>query len=135
MEQEITPVARLMTTGVLTVGADATVGEAAATLIERGVGSLVVVNEADEPVGMFTTTDLAAFVSENEGRADATVSEYMTDSVVAITTGNSLRDAAAKMINNDIHHLPVTDETGVIGMLSTMDLAAYFAYTGGSDYV
>jgi signal-transduction protein with cAMP-binding, CBS, and nucleotidyltransferase domain len=135
MEREKTPVARLMTSGALTVASDAALEDAAQTLLDEGVGSLVVVDESDRPVGMFTTTDLAEFVAEGASRTDATVAEYMTDRVVTIETRSSTRDAAARMIRNGVHHLPVTEDGSVVGMLSTMDLAAYFAYTGGSDMV
>jgi CBS domain-containing protein len=134
MERDGVPVTRLMTSGVLTVAADTTVREAAGTLLEERVGSLVVVDEANQPVGMFTNTDLAEFVSGEKAGDEATVSEYMSSRVVTIGVGESLRDAAARMISNRIHHLPVTDDAGdVVGMLSTMDLTAYSSYTDGRD--
>jgi CBS domain-containing protein len=134
MERDGVPVTRLMTSGVLTVPTDATVEAAAETLLEQGVGSLVVLDEADRPVGMFTNTDLAEYVSGRESGARATVSEYMSNEVITVGERESLRDAAARMISNGVHHLPVTDDEGhVVGMLSTMDLTAYFSYTDGRD--
>lgn len=136
MERERTAVTRLMTSGVLTVRTDTKVEDAAKAFLSEGVGSLVVVDETDQAVGVFTNTDLAKFVSEGGSPADATVSQYMTNQVVTIGTHNSTRDAAAKMIRHGIHHLPVTDGKGsVIGMLSSMDLTSYYAYTGGTDVV
>jgi CBS domain-containing protein len=133
MDQDGPPVAQLMTSGLLTVPADRTVRDAAQTLLTENVGSLVVVDERDDPVGMFTTTDLAAFVA-GEPSTGATVSEYMSSRVITIDRRESIRDAAARMLSNGIHHLPVTDEDGgVVGMLSTMDLTAYFSYTDGRD--
>lgn len=135
MEQKRTPVARLMTSGVLTVTADETVADAATSLLEQGIGSLVVVDEDGHPVGMFTTTDLAEFAAETAAGDDVTVSKYMTERVVTISVRDSLSDAAARMLGNGVHHLPVTDDDGVVGMLSTMDLTAHFSYTGGTDMV
>jgi CBS domain-containing protein len=136
MVQERSAITRLMTSGVLTVTTDTTVEEAAKTLLAEDIGSLIVVDEAHQPVGMFTTTDLAEFVSEGGTSADVAVSQYMTNRVVTISIHNSVRDAAAKMIRYGVHHLPVTDEEGsVTGMLSTMDLTSYFSYTRGSDII
>ncbi|WP_410767378.1 CBS domain-containing protein [Haloferax sp. DFSO60] len=136
MEQERTAVTRLMTSGVLTVTTDTAVEDAAKTFLSEDVGSLVVVDENDHPVGVFTTTDLAKFVSDGELRADTAVSQFMTNQVVTIGTHNSLGDAAAKMIRYGIHHLPVVNDDGsVAGMLSTMDLTSYFSYTGGTDMI
>ena len=134
MERDGVPVSRLMTSGVLTVATDTTVREAAETLLEERVGSLVVVDEETGPVGMFTNTDLAEFVSGGDAGDEATVSEYMSARVITVGVEESIRDAAARMISNGIHHLPVTDGEGdVVGMLSTMDLTAYSSYTDGRD--
>jgi CBS domain-containing protein len=135
MEQSSSTIEQLMTTGVLTVPADAGVREAARTLVEEGVGSLVVVDGDDRPMGVFTNTDLARCVAEGS-EAGATVEEYTTEEVITVEAGSSLREAAARMIRRGVHHLPVTDEEGeVVGMLSTMDLAAHFSYTGGTDMI
>ena len=136
MEQARTSVERLMTSGILTVSDDATVEDAAARLSAEKIGSLVVVDGDDVPVGMFTTSDLATFVSEGGSRANEAVSQYMTATVVTITTQSSLTEAAAKMIRHGIHHLPVTgDEGQIVGMLSTMDLTSHYSYTTGSDMI
>lgn len=136
MEQSRSPIGRLMTDEVLTVRRETEIADAAATLIEEDVGSLVVRDEDDRAVGMFTNTDLAEFVAEGRSRDGGTVAEFMTDEVVTVGANDSLRDAAAKMIRHGVHHLPVTDEEGeIVGMLSTMDLTAHFSYTGGSDMI
>jgi CBS domain-containing protein len=86
-------------------------------------------------MGVFTNTDLARCVAEGS-EAGATVEEYTTEEVITVEAGSSLREAAARMIRRGVHHLPVTDEEGeVVGMLSTMDLAAHFSYTGGTDMI
>jgi CBS domain-containing protein len=135
MEQSSSTIEQLMTTGVLTAPAETGVREAAERLVAEGVGSLVVVDETGRPMGLFTNTDLAAFVAEGAA-TDATVGEYATEEMITVATGSSIREAAARMIRQGVHHLPVTDEEGeVVGMLSTMDLAAHFSYTGGTDMI
>ncbi|MFC6723910.1 cyclic nucleotide-binding/CBS domain-containing protein [Halobium palmae] len=136
MEQNRSPVGRLMTDGVLSVQGETPIANAAATLVEEDVGSLVVRGEDGRVVGVFTNTDLAEFVAGGRSRDGATVAEFMTDEVVTIGASDSLTEAAAKMIRHEVHHLPVTDDEGeIVGMLSTMDLTAHFSYTGGSDMV
>lgn len=136
MQQERTAVTRLMTSGVLTVTADTAVEDASKLFLSEDVGSVVVVDENDDPIGVFTNTDLAAFVAEGRTGGETAVSEYMTERVVTIGSQDSVRDAAAKMIIHGIHHLPVTDDHGsIVGMLSTMDLTSHFSYTGGTDMI
>lgn len=134
MDLDGTPVARLMTTGVFTVTPDTSVTAAAETLLLEEIGSLVVVDGEERPVGMLTNTDLVGIVSAGELDGGATVEQYMSDHIVTIGERDSIRDAAAKMITNGIHHLPVTDdEGGIVGILSTMDLTAHLSYTTGTE--
>ena len=134
MEPDGTPVTQLMTTGVFTVTPDTPITAAAGTLLEENIGSLVVVDGEKQPVGMLTNTDLIGIVSAGTLDAEATVEQYMSTRVVTVGERDTIRDAAAKMITNGIHHLPVTDdEEGIVGILSTMDLTAHLSYTAGTE--
>jgi len=71
-----------------------------------------VVDDHNRIEGILTNTDLVRIVRDSEPKAETTVERYMTEDVVT----------------HGIHHLPVVDEAkGVIGMLSTTDLAAYLS--------
>ncbi len=128
------PVTELMSTNIRTVTAETTITGAAETLVKEGIGSLVVVDDTDQPVGMFTTTDLARAVSDGNPATETTVGEYMTEDFYTLNASNGARDAAAKMIGRGVHHLPVVDEDGaVIGMVSTMDITSYLSYRAATD--
>ena len=128
------PVTQLMSKKIYTVTPDATITDAAGKLIDEGIGSLVVVDDENHPVGMFTNTDLAKVVSEGKSPTETTVEEYMTTEFFTLNAENGARDAAAKMIGKGVHHLPVVDEDGsVIGMVSTMDITAYLSYQSVTD--
>ncbi|WP_142856245.1 CBS domain-containing protein [Salinigranum halophilum] len=128
------PVTELMSTNIRTVTPETTITEAAETLVEEGIGSLVVVDDASQPVGMFTTTDLARAVSAGNPATETTVEEYMTEDFYTLDARNGARDAAAKMIGRGVHHLPVVDDEGaVVGMVSTMDITAYLSYRTATD--
>jgi CBS domain-containing protein len=134
MDPNTVTVEQLATFGARTVREDATVREAAQAFHEADVGSLVVVDDADRPVGMFTTSDLAAFVATDGSAVETPVSALATDRVVTVDAGASIRDAAARMLTATVHHLAVTDGEGdVVGICSSMDLTAYFSYTDGRD--
>lgn len=128
------PVTEIMSKTVYTVTPDTTVTEAAGRLIEERIGSLVVVDEANHPVGLFTNTDLAKLVSDGKSPTETAVGEYMTEKFFTLDAHNGARDAAAKMIGRHVHHLPVVDEDGaVIGMVSTMDITSYLTYRAATD--
>jgi CBS domain-containing protein len=83
---------------------------------------------------LFTNTDLARLVSDGRSPAETTVEEYMTDEFFTLNAQNGARDAAAKMIGKNVHHLPVVDDDGaVVGMVSTMDITAYLSYRTVTD--
>ena len=121
-------VARLMSSGTISVTPDTLVEDAAEILLDKQIGSLVVVDDENHLEGILTSTDFVRIVKDSEPKAETTVERYMTDQVVTVEAQDSIRDAADKMITYNIHHLPVVDdEEGVIGMLSTTDLTAYLS--------
>lgn len=129
MEIKDIPVARLMTEDLVTVTPDTALIEAGDVLLDHGVGSLVVVDADEKLVGILTSTDFVDMVTNDKVTTDATVGEFMTESVVTVGADATIRDAAANMIADDIEHLPVEDEAGAVaGMLSTTDLTAHLAY-------
>jgi len=121
-------VGRLMSSEVVTVTPDTLVEDAAGRLLAEGIGSLVVVDADNRIAGILTSTDFVRIVRDSEPKAETTVARYMTGNVVTAEAGEPIRDAADRLITHGIHHLPVVDEEeGVIGMLSTTDLAAYLS--------
>ena len=76
-----------------------------------------VVNSDGEAVGVITSTDLLEDLKD--GRP---VSEIMTDNVFTVPKYNDVSIAARIMRNHKIHHVVVTHENQVVGILSSYDL-------------
>lgn len=127
-------VARIMTTGIHTVTPDALVEDAAREMLQNDIGSLVVVDERGHLAGILTSTDFVEIVAESEPKAETPVSRYMTTDVATATAQESIRDVADRMLELGVHHMPVVDnDEGVIGMLSTTDLASYVSHVEPSS--
>jgi CBS domain-containing protein len=123
-------VGRLMTSGVVTVDPETHIERAAELLLEERIGSLVVTDEDDQPVGILTNTDFVRVVANGDPGDDTTVRGHMSREVVTVTAQDDIQTAADRLITYRIHHLPVVDDTeGVIGVLSTADLTAYLSDT------
>jgi CBS domain-containing protein len=121
MTRTDTPVEELMNAPVVTVAPDATVVEAAATLDERGIGSLVV---GEDPIqGILTEGDIVASVAAERDLASTTVAEVMSDPVVTVRPGESVAVAGERMGHNGVKKLPVTEDGRVVGIVTTTDLA------------
>lgn len=125
MDRQGVPTEQLMTPDIVTVTPDTHVEEAVDILLEKNIGSLVVVDDDDELAGVITSNDFLNVVSEANFDDDATVTKFMSDEVVTIKPDDSIQTAAARMITNGISHLPVEDNGEVVGMLSTTDVTAY----------
>jgi CBS domain-containing protein len=121
-------VARLMSTSLHTVSPDTLVEDAAKLMMDEGIGSVVVVDDDNQLCGILTTTDFVRIVAERKPKDQTPVSEYMTADVVTTTAQVPIREVADTMMNHGFHHVPVVDEDeGVIGMITTTDLAAYLS--------
>lgn len=119
-------VARLMSTDLRTVAPDTLVEDAAGTMLAEDIGSVIVVDEDGGLAGILTRTDFVRIVAERKPKDETPVSAYM--STVDVTAGaqDSVRDVADAMIERGVHHVPVVDdEEGVIGIVTSTDIAAY----------
>ena len=116
-----------MSTPAHTAGPDDTVIEAMARVSGQKIGCLPITDKG-ELIGMVTVTDLLAAEVRQHVRAPAektgaTVGEVMTRDPQIVRSGDRLLDAAARMQQSMIRHLPVVDAEGrVIGMLSDRDV-------------
>lgn len=133
MEVVTTPVEQLMSTELTSTTPDTTAEDAAETLLEEDVGSLIVFDQEGNLAGIVTSTDLIEIVSAGRAPTGSTISDYMTTDVVTIDAADSIHDAAVKMIRKDIQHLPVTgDGDDVVGMVSATDITTQLTYMGSS---
>lgn len=121
--------ARVMSTDLRTVSPDTLVEEAAGKMLANEISSLVVVDDEGHLEGILTTTDFVRIVAERHPKAETPVSAYMSTDVTTANAQEPIEKVADAMINGGFHHVPVVDDTeGVIGMVTTTDLAAYLSH-------
>jgi len=107
-----------------TASADTLLREAAATLIEQDVGSVVVVDDADRIEGLLTATDFVRITRDGGAAHDATVGEFMRTDVVTTRRSAAVSEVVDAMLDQLVHHVPVVENDEVVGMVTTFDLAA-----------
>ncbi len=121
-------VARLMTPDPVTITPDTLVEDAGQAMLEQCIGSLVVTDEEGRLEGILTTTDFVTIVAESSPKAQTTVSRYMSTDVVTADPQQQISAIADLMVEHGFHHMPVVDEESVvIGIISTTDLAGYLS--------
>lgn len=97
---------------------------AARRMSDRSVGTLVVVNDRREPVGMLTDRDLAVRVLARGRDPLATpVSAVMSPDPEMVTEATSIEDALRVMRRGPCRRVPVVDAAGqLVGVLSLDDV-------------
>jgi CBS domain-containing protein len=107
---------------VLTLAAEASVLEAIGLMAERHVGSVVIVRDG-RAVGIATERDYARkVILRGRSSAETAVSEIMSTPLITVSPGDSMNHCMALMTERKIRHLPVSDGTDVVGMISIGDL-------------
>jgi len=99
-----------------------TVLEAIRRMAEQNVGALLVL-EDDQLVGFFSERDYSRKVILQGLRSEDTpVRTVMTTPVLTISPDATVQQGLSIMSEKFVRHLPVTDDSGVIGVVSIGDL-------------
>ena len=106
-----------MQKSVVTTVPHKSLGHVKDIMTKNRISSVPVVNTNNEPVGIITTSDLAK--GHDEGTP---VSHIMPDHVYTVPAYNDAHIAARIMRNHHIHHVVVTHEHEIVGVISSFDL-------------
>ncbi len=110
-------VSDVMSPNVITATPDDTVGELRETMIDERVHAIPVVDAVDVPLGILTSSDLI-----KEVPPETYVCEVMTAGpVFTVPKYSDIHLAARIMRNHNLHHVVVTDEKKIVGLLSSFD--------------
>src|SRR5271156_2346867 len=141
----------VMTSGVITVGENATVPEAARLLAEHGISAVPVVDEDNRVIGMVSEGDLlhraetgterrrswwldmgastnklaGEYIKSHSGR----VKDVMTRDVMSVTEETPVADIAVLLETNRIKRVPVLQDGKLVGIVSRANLVRALAMT------
>jgi CBS domain-containing protein len=118
--------ADVMTKDVLAVAPEDTLGEAAQKMVERDVGSAVVL-DFGRLIGILTERDLLRATAGRTHSSEARVREWMTADPVTATEDTSVEEAARTMLDAGFRHLPVIADGRAVGIVSIRDVAVWGA--------
>ena len=110
---------------VATIGADDRVGAAVASLGERRIGALPVIEDG-RIVGIMSERDVIYSLRDHGAEVlDWPVSRVMTSPAITADPGTGALSVLALMTERRIRHLPVVDAGRLIGIVSIGDLVKY----------
>ncbi len=99
-----------------------TVGELREIMLDEGVHAVPIVDAEDMPVGIVTSSDLLIEVSP-----EASACEVMTPlPIFTVSESTDIHVAADIMRTHNLHHVVVTHEKKIVGILSSFDFLLLF---------
>lgn len=120
---KVSDILRVKGNTLYTVTPDARLAEAVATMAERDIGSLVVMDLGDL-VGMLTFREVIQTLARNGGQIGAgSVRAAMDDAPLTCTMGTELDEVRRMMLDHHARYLPVMDRMMLMGVVSFYDVA------------
>ena len=113
----------VMSSPVVTVREDDTVEEVARLMDEYGIGSVVVVRDKNEPVGVITERDIVRkVVAKDKKPSEVRAAEIMSTPIFTIDPRKDVKEAARMMGRFDIRRLIVMHKGKMVGIVSSRDI-------------
>jgi CBS domain-containing protein len=89
----------------------------------KGIGALLIMDDAGEPVGIFSERDFARVVARDKNLDLALpVDEVMTKHIYCVTKDDTIDEAMAVMTRQRFRHMPVREGEDIIGVISIGDV-------------
>jgi len=110
-----------MNKNVVVAEPDITVKEAAGTMSQYHIGSLVILKNK-KIVGIITERNILVAVAQGKDAELTTVEEIMAKDVITIAPDKTVEDAVNLMIEHKIKKLPVVDTGKLVGIITASDI-------------
>ena len=108
---------------VATAPTTASVRELAAKMEDYGLGSVVILDQAQRPVGIVTDRDLTLrVIAEGRDPDEAVAADVMSKPLLAASPDEPLETLVERMSASGIRRLPVVREERLVGIVAVDDL-------------
>ena len=105
------------------VSPQASVLDALKMMAEKNVGAVMVVDENNQMIGIFTERDYARkIVLKGKTSLETPINEIMTSEMVTVSPDQTLEECMNLMTKWHIRHLPIMEKGRLIGMVSMRDV-------------
>ena len=108
---------------VARVAPTATIAEVAARLGEKRIGAILVMDNADQVMGIVSERDIVrALPVQGAHVLEMTAAQLMTQVLHTTTPQTSVVNAMAQMTERRVRHLPVLEDGRLVGIVSIGDV-------------
>ena len=116
-----TPISTLMQRRVWSVDMDDTVAQVDALLAEHGLTWAPVLDVGHAVVGVISATDLLQFHAQERDPATVRAWQLCTYKPISVDQATPVGEVARVMVERRIHHVVVTGDAGLVGVVSSLD--------------
>ena len=120
------PISHIMTKTVWTVAMEDTGEKVEELLNRRSLSAVPVVDENDGIFGIISSADLQHLHAAKRNLKAVRAWELCTYKPVAVRPSTSIGEVAKLMIKKRIHHVPVTENGKLCGIVSALDFVEQF---------
>lgn len=104
------------------ITSDQSLRDAAKQMTECNIGALLVMDKGSL-AGIVTERDIVKNAAKGTAHGqDVKIRDAMSSNLLVVKPGDDLDYVMAIMIQNNIRHLPVVEENGLMGLLSMRDV-------------
>lgn len=118
-------IADIMTVKPVVVAPETSIAECAKLMAKYKVGSIII-KENFKPTGVITEQDVVRKIVAEGANAETTlVKEVMAKKLITITPDKDIMHAMELFKENNIRHLPVTNQSKLVGFVTLKDALKY----------
>jgi CBS domain-containing protein len=108
---------------IWTISKDQSVRQALILMSEKNIGAIIIVDNKDFPIGIFSERDYARkVILKGKNSKDTLLDEVMTKELITITRDYKIDQCMEIMTEKKIRHLPVLENKKIVGIISIGDV-------------
>ena len=108
---------------IWTISKDQNVMQALILMSEKNIGAVIIIDNNDFPIGIFSERDYARkVILKGKNSKDTLLEEVMTKELVTVTRDFKVDQCMRLMIEQRIRHLPILENKKVVGIISIGDV-------------
>ena len=105
------------------ISKDQNVRQALILMSENNIGAIIIVDNNDFPIGIFSERDYARkIVLKGKSSKDTLLDEVMTKELITVTKNYKIDQCMKIMNEKGIRHLPVLENKKIVGIISIRDV-------------
>ena len=108
---------------IWTISKDQSVMQALILMSEKNIGAIIIVDNNDFPIGIFSERDYARkIILKGKSSKDTLLDEVMTKELITVTRAYKIDQCMEIMNEKRIRHLPVLENKKIVGIISIGDV-------------